>query len=88
MGFNQIDSVKNGFINTTGEVKDKSGGADGQNVSSGEGDSGGPMFLNGAIIGVASSGGTEGIFGRGSSSHVDLKTCEWFQEALKRQDLF
>jgi secreted trypsin-like serine protease len=74
VGRNKIDSVSNGFINIAGEVKDKSGGATGEASSAGQGDSGGPMFRKGELIGVASGGGTGGLFGRGEASYVDLNS--------------
>ncbi len=83
VGYNTIDAYRNGFIDISGQAKDKSGGADGQDANAGMGDSGGPMFHDGAIIGVASSGGTSGLAGRGSSSYVDLHSEESLQ-FLKR----
>lgn len=76
VGRNTIAEVKDGFINITGEVKEKSGGATGEAASAGNGDSGGPMFRQGALIGVASGGGTGGLFARGEASYVDLNSSE------------
>lgn len=74
VGRNKIADVSQGFINITGEVKDKTGGATGEASSAGQGDSGGPMFRKGELIGVASGGGTGGLFARGEASYVDLNT--------------
>ncbi|RZA25813.1 MAG: trypsin-like serine protease [Proteobacteria bacterium] len=76
IGNNQIDSVKDGYLNISGVSKDNSGGATGEDSSAGNGDSGGPMLQNGELIGIASGGGTGGIFARGESSYVDLSSAE------------
>ncbi len=76
IGMNTIASLKDGFINISGEIKDKSGGATGEQSSAGQGDSGGPMFRAGEQIGVASGGGSGGLFARGEASYVDLNTQE------------
>jgi secreted trypsin-like serine protease len=76
VGRNKIADVSGGFINITGEVKDKTGGATGEAASAGQGDSGGPMFRQGEVIGVASGGGTGGLFARGEASYVDLNTSD------------
>lgn len=76
LGNNKIAELKDGFINLVGEVKDKSGGATGEGASAGNGDSGGPMFRKGELIGVASGGGTGGVFSRGEASYVDLNTAD------------
>jgi len=76
VGRNKIADVRDGFINISGEVKDKSGGATGEGASAGNGDSGGPMFRQGEMIGVASGGGTGGLFARGEASYVDLNSTD------------
>lgn len=83
VGRNKIAEVRDGFINIVGEVKDKTGGATGEGASAGNGDSGGPMFRKGEMIGVASGGGTGGIFSRGEASYVDLSSPD-SQEFLAR----
>ena len=72
VGYNTVDAVRRGFIEISGRSKDKVAGGDGQDANAGQGDSGGPLFHDGFIVGVASSGGTSGLFGKGSSSYVDL----------------
>ncbi len=76
VGRNVIDSVSDGFYGLTGEVKDVASGATGEGSSAGQGDSGGPMLLNGQLVGVASGGGVGGIFARGQASYVNLSSPE------------
>ncbi len=76
VGRNTIAAVQDGFINIVGLVKNSSTGESGEKASAGNGDSGGPMFRNGELIGVASSGGSSGIFSRGEASYVDLNSSE------------
>jgi secreted trypsin-like serine protease len=76
VGTNTIAGIQNGFLNITGEIKNKNGGATGEHVSAGQGDSGGPMFHDGKLIGVASGGGSGGIFAKGEASYVDLNSEE------------
>lgn len=68
-GRNTIDSVSSGFINFSG-VGDFTNG-DGDNVNSAPGDSGGPMFIGGELVGVTSGGGRT-LFGGGRSAYIDL----------------
>lgn len=60
-GYNTISDVEDAFIFVTGLTQDKGSAfapqPDGQNATTGSGDSGGPIFLNGKIIGVTSHGG-------------------------------
>lgn len=76
VGRNTIASVGDGFIGIVGLVKNSSSTPSGENASAGNGDSGGPMFRQGELVGVASAGGTGGIFSRGEASYVDLNTPE------------
>jgi hypothetical protein len=71
-----VESLSDGMLNISGDAQDASGGATGDRVSAGDGDSGGPMVLDGDLIGVASAGGTSGIFGGGVASYIDLQTAE------------
>ena len=74
IGENTIDTVANGMIEISGKLKDESGGATGLDSSAGQGDSGGPMLRDGLLIGVASGGGSGGLFPRGEASYVDLNS--------------
>ncbi|MFW7380032.1 MAG: trypsin-like serine protease [Oligoflexus sp.] len=76
VGRNTVANVSGGFLNIKGELKNSSGGPTGENSSAGQGDSGGPMLLNGALVGIASGGGSSGIFPRGEASYVDLHSEE------------
>ena len=55
-GSNRVSSVSGGFISFTG-VPGAGQARAGQQVSSGAGDSGGPLFINGRLAGVTSGGG-------------------------------
>ncbi|HYX38787.1 MAG TPA: trypsin-like serine protease [Oligoflexus sp.] len=72
-GVNAVSSVSGGFIQFTG--KDSTTTADGTDVSSASGDSGGPLFINGKVAGVTSGGGWGG-FGRTRSMYIDLWSSE------------
>ncbi|RZA25169.1 MAG: trypsin-like serine protease [Proteobacteria bacterium] len=58
-GSNRISEVSGGMISFTGltGTNDIEGMAAGQYVASGSGDSGGPMFVKGKLVGVTSGGG-------------------------------
>jgi secreted trypsin-like serine protease len=74
-GTNKVGSVSGGFINFNGLPESDGLNAQGTLVSSGSGDSGGPLFVNGALAGVTSGGGLSPD-GRGGyiavSKYVDL----------------
>ncbi|MCX6130743.1 MAG: trypsin-like serine protease [Proteobacteria bacterium] len=76
IGRNRLASVKDGFLNIRGEIKDQANGATGESASAGSGDSGGPILRAGQQIGVASGGGSSGIFNQGEASYVDLNSPE------------
>jgi secreted trypsin-like serine protease len=76
IGNNVIDSIRDGYLNISGVSKDKSGGATGEDSSAGNGDSGGPMIRDGQLVGIASGGGTGGLFSQGEASYVDLSSPE------------
>jgi secreted trypsin-like serine protease len=57
VGTNKVGSVTGGFINFVGLAGADGVTAAGSFVSSGSGDSGGPLFVNGAIAGITSGGG-------------------------------
>jgi len=69
MGVNRIDSISGGFVQFTGKSGTTNG--DGTDSSAGSGDSGGPLFINGALAGVTSGGGWGG-FSRTRSLYVDV----------------
>ena len=68
VGYNSVSSVSGGFIQFYGQTKTTSG--DGSNASSGSGDSGGPLFIDGEIAGVTSGGGNS--WGQARSLYVDV----------------
>ncbi len=76
IGNNVIASSGNGFLNIEGLIKDAANGPTGEKASAGNGDSGGPMLHDGQLIGVASGGGSGGLFARGEASYVDLRSQE------------
>ncbi len=55
-GSNTVGSVTGGFINFDG-IAEADGRTAGTLVSSGSGDSGGPLFVNGKLAGITSGGG-------------------------------
>lgn len=71
MGKNKVESLSEGFIMFNGALKTTT--ADGTNVNASSGDSGGPMFIDGKLVGVTSGGGRD-ILGRGVSLYIDLHT--------------
>ena len=83
VGANTIDRKANGFLTISGTAGPGKG--DGKDSSAGNGDSGGPMFLGDALVGVASSGGTT-LFGPVESDYVDLHSTT-AQEFLAGFDL-
>lgn len=92
-GSNRIGQVAGGMISFAGltgiENIESEGIKEGQYVSSGSGDSGGPMFVNGQLVGVTSGGGlsqTEDGLEIALSFYVDLNssiTQEFLATALK-----
>ncbi len=56
-GSNTVSSVKDGFINFVGLPGRDSSTGTGKLVSSGSGDSGGPLYVNGRLAGITSGGG-------------------------------
>jgi secreted trypsin-like serine protease len=76
-GTNTVASVSGGFINFNGLPEADGSASKGTLVSSGSGDSGGPLFVNGALAGVTSGGGLRSD-GRGgylaTSKYVDLNS--------------
>lgn len=79
MGKNKIKTVEAGFIQFEGTPRNLD--ADGVNSASASGDSGGPLFVNGELIGATSGGGVRGNVK--ASKYVDL-TTESSREFLKR----
>lgn len=71
-GTNRILSFADDMINSTGFTGPKSAGADGTNVSVAPGDSGGPLFIDGELAGIASGGGPAD----GTSVHSSLQYQE------------
>ncbi len=88
-GSNRISSVSGGFINFVGVPGRRSGTSAGQLVSSGSGDSGGPLYVNGRLAGITSGGGLrparDGSYAA-VSFYVDLNNSSqrsFLQGALK-----
>lgn len=79
MGKNKIKAVEEGFIQFEGTPRNLD--ADGLNSASASGDSGGPLFINGELVGSTSGGGVRGNVK--ASKYVDL-TTESSREFLKR----
>jgi secreted trypsin-like serine protease len=77
VGTNKVGSVSGGFINFNGLPEADGYTTSGTLVSSGSGDSGGPLFVNGALAGVTSGGGLRSD-GRGgylaTSKYVDVNS--------------
>lgn len=69
LGTNSVGSVANGMIQFYGQQKTTD--ADGTNVSSSMGDSGGPMFIDDSLVGVT-SGGRLNASHQAVSAYVDL----------------
>lgn len=57
VGTNEIALVEDGMLVFAGNPSSDDGAPQGEYVSSGSGDSGGPMFVNGELVGVTSGGG-------------------------------
>jgi hypothetical protein len=76
-GTNRVDSVSGGFINFNGLPEADGVSTEGSLVSSGSGDSGGPLFVDGKLAGITSGGGLRSD-GRGgylaSSKYVDINS--------------
>lgn len=76
-GNNSVGSVSGGFINFNGLPESDGSTTKGTLVSSGSGDSGGPLFVNGQLAGVTSGGGLRSD-GRGgyvaTSKYVDVNS--------------
>ncbi len=68
MGKNKIKVLENGFIKFEGTPRNLD--ADGINSASASGDSGGPLFVNGELVGTTSGGGVRGNVK--ASNYVDL----------------
>jgi secreted trypsin-like serine protease len=89
VGTNTVDSVSGGFIHFLG-LPEANGKMDlGTLVSSGSGDSGGPLFVNGKLAGITSGGGLRSD-GRGgyvaTSKYVDINSRyvkSFFDKELK-----
>lgn len=79
MGKNKIKTVGEGFIEFEGTPRDLD--SDGVNSASASGDSGGPLFVNGELVGSTSGGGIRGNVK--SSKYVDL-TSESSREFIER----
>ncbi len=73
LGRNTVAKVANGFLTIQGTTGPGIG--DGTNASAGNGDSGGPMFLGEALVGVASSGGSSGLLRSAEADYVDLHSA-------------
>lgn len=76
-GENVIHATSEGFISFVGVPEAMPEVAEGQLVASGSGDSGGPMFVNGELVGVTSGGGlaeTEDGLIVSISHYVDLNS--------------
>lgn len=79
VGTNKVADVSDGFISFIGLAEAANGVDQGQLVSSGEGDSGGPLFVNGKLAGVTSGGGLVSDRQGGylaSSRYVDVNSSE------------
>ena len=70
MGKNNIVMVEDGFIGFLGASSTTT--ADGSNVNSASGDSGGPMFIDGKLAGVTSGGGRRDD--KSISLYIDLQS--------------
>lgn len=79
MGTNTVAALRGGMITFYGVNRTTTGVTSGTQVSSGSGDSGGPMFVNGELVGVT-SGGTDTI-----SQYVNLNS--YTSQALLRRAL-
>lgn len=79
MGKNKILKVEAGFIRFEGTPRNLD--ADGINSASASGDSGGPLFVNGELVGTTSGGGVRGNVK--ASNYVDL-TTDSSREFLKK----
>ncbi len=78
-GENIIRKNDSGFLTFYGVPESQEGIAEGQWVASGSGDSGGPMFVNGELVGVTSGGGlvrSEDGSLVAVSHYVDLNSSE------------
>ena len=71
LGTNSVMMLQGGFIYFQGATKTTD--ASGNNANAAPGDSGGPMFIDGKLVGVTSGGGRT-IFGGGVSVYVDLQS--------------
>jgi len=76
-GTNRVGSVSGGFINFNGLPEADGVTTQGTLVSSGSGDSGGPLFVDGRLAGITSGGGLRSD-GRGgylaTSKYVDINS--------------
>ena len=78
-GTNKVSKKDRGFISFYGLAAEEEGVTSGELVASGSGDSGGPMFVDGQLVGVTSGGGLVRTADGGvvSVSHyVDLNSTE------------
>ncbi len=89
-GTNSVGSVTGGFINFNGLPEADGATTQGSLVSSGSGDSGGPLFVNGQLAGITSGGGLRSD-GRGgyyaTSKYVDVNSAyvkSFLSSQLKR----
>lgn len=77
VGTNKVGSVSGGFINFNGLAEADGETAEGTLVSSGSGDSGGPLFVGGQLAGITSGGGLRSD-GQGgyyaTSKYVDINS--------------
>ena len=71
VGTNRIGQVEGGFIGFKGQGNTTTD--DGTDVASSHGDSGGPMFVDGQLVGVTSGGGLDAD-GQGVSLYIDLNS--------------
>ncbi|WP_141733680.1 trypsin-like serine protease [Oligoflexus tunisiensis] len=89
VGTNEVGSVSGGFINFLGLPEADGETDEGTLVSSGSGDSGGPLFVSGKLAGITSGGGLRSD-GRGgyvaTSKYVDINSRyvkSFFESELK-----
>jgi V8-like Glu-specific endopeptidase len=72
VGYNTIGSVDGGMIDFTGVAQTTSGTPDGSNAASSNGDSGGPLFIDGNALAGTTSGGHVDASGNKVSEYVNL----------------
>ena len=70
-GTNRLEKIEGGFLQLTGVAAATAGVAPGERAASAKGDSGGPLLIDGAIVGVDSGGATDGANLK-HSRYVDL----------------